>query len=116
MSNHPVIGIVGPCKAGKSTLAANLAKQGYQAHQIAQEHSFAPSMWQKISNPDLLIFLNCSYESSVDRGLHWLPSEYEEQQRRLVHAHEHADLLLETDKETPETIANMALDFIQSVS
>ena len=51
-----LIGIVGPCAAGKSTLVADLAKHGYRTRHIAQEHSHVKDMWQRLTNPDLLIF------------------------------------------------------------
>jgi len=33
---------------------------------IAQEHSYVPYMWKRITNPDLLIYLNASFEVSQD--------------------------------------------------
>ncbi|KAA3645658.1 MAG: hypothetical protein DWQ07_12015 [Chloroflexi bacterium] len=99
----PLIGIVGPCKAGKSTLAQNLIKRGYRARQIVQEHSFAPSMWQKITNPDFLVYLDISYEQTVTRGgMNWMKHEYEEQLTRLAHARKHAHIYIHTDTLSPE--------------
>jgi len=37
------IAVVGPCGAGKSILADALRENGYDARQIAQEHSFFPN-------------------------------------------------------------------------
>ena len=48
------IAIVGPCGAGKSTLARNLRLKGRQARAIAQEHSYVPAMWQCLTKPDFL--------------------------------------------------------------
>ncbi|MBI3737884.1 MAG: hypothetical protein HY258_02430, partial [Chloroflexi bacterium] len=71
-SKRFLIGIVGPCGAGKSTLTAGLEREGFHCRHIAQEHSYVPSMWQKITNPDLLIFLNSSFEVSTRRRrLNW---------------------------------------------
>lgn len=93
-----LIGIVGPCAAGKSTLAANLRGLGYRARHIAQEHSYVPTMWQKLTNPDILIYLNVSYENTIQRRkLSWNRNEYEEQLQRLKHARQHADLVVDTD-------------------
>ncbi|MBU0511729.1 MAG: hypothetical protein KJ638_08520, partial [Chloroflexi bacterium] len=56
-----IIGVVGACGSGKSSLVAGLSEHGYHAHHIAQEHSFVPDMWQRLTKPDVLIFLNISY-------------------------------------------------------
>lgn len=93
-----LIGIVGPCAAGKTTLAANLKGLGYRVKHIAQEHSYVPSMWQKITRPDILIFLDVSYENTLlRRKLSWSRDEYNEQLLRLVHARQHADLVIDTN-------------------
>lgn len=113
-STKPRIGVVGPCKSGKSTLVRGLQAAGYPAHQIAQEHSFAPRMWQLIDPPDLLLYLHCEYPSSVARGLKWLPADYAEQQTRLTHARQHADLEIATDELAPEEVLGRVLEFLAS--
>jgi GTPase SAR1 family protein len=115
-STGPLIGVVGPCKSGKSTLVRGLIENGYRAQQIAQEHSFAPRMWQQITPPDILIYLHSEYERTVERGLAWTRKEYDEQRPRLVHARENADLELVTDVESPEEILAKALEFLKSNS
>jgi RNase adaptor protein for sRNA GlmZ degradation len=113
MSNRPLIGVVGPCGAGKSTLIAGLEAHGYACRHIAQEHSYVKDMWRRISNPDLLIFLQASFPiSTARRQLDWLERDYAEQQRRLAHAHEQADLIVETDSLTPEQILELVLAFL----
>jgi adenylate kinase family enzyme len=52
-----LVGVVGPCGSGKSTLIAALEAQGYPCRHIAQEHSYVKDMWKRITNPDVLIFL-----------------------------------------------------------
>lgn len=108
----PLIAIVGPCKSGKSTLLQGLQESGFNARQVAQEHSFAPSMWQQITDPDLLIFLDCSYESTRQRGLNWTREEYEQQRPRLAHARTHADLILSTDTDSPQGILQKVIEFL----
>ena len=109
------IGIVGPCSAGKTTLARGLRALGYDARAIVQEHSFAPSMWQRITAPDLLIFLDVTFEvAQRRRWLNWTPADLAEQRRRLTHAREHCDLCLDTDPLTSPQVLAQALHFIQS--
>ncbi len=107
------IGIVGPCAAGKSTLVAGLKKHGVEAKHIAQEHSYVPAMWQIITNPDLLIFLDVSYELSIGRrSLNWSRQEYEEQRQRLQHARQHASLVIDTNPLTPQEVLEQVLLFL----
>ena len=111
----PVIGIVGPCKSGKTVLKRGLVSHQYQVKHIAQEHSYVPDMWKKIAKPDILIYLNVSYQGTLDRSsLSWSLEQYEEQLRRLTHAHAHADLFIETDGKTPEEILRIVINYLHS--
>lgn len=112
-SKSALIGVVGPCGSGKSTLIAGLEKHGYVCRHIAQEHSYVPAMWQIISKPDILIFLHASFPvSTARRKLNWRIKDYEEQFRRLSHAHEHAHIIIHTDDLTPEQVLQTALDYL----
>ena len=109
-----LIGIVGPCAAGKSTLKTGLERHGIAARHIAQEHSYVPNMWQRIVNPDLLIFLDVSYPTTiVRRQMDWNESEYQEQQRRLVHARQQANYIIDTELLSIDEVLQSALKFIQ---
>jgi cytidylate kinase len=114
-STKPLIGIVGPCGSGKSTLLAGLERYGYVCRHIAQEHSYVQDMWQIITKPQLLIYLHASFPvSTARRKLNWQEKDYAEQLRRLTHARENANLLIETDDLTPEQVLQKALDFLTS--
>ena len=113
-STKPRIGVVGPCKSGKSTLVRGLGKEGYEAIHIAQEHSFAPRMWQQIAQPDILVYLDCSYPTTVKRGLNWTQLEFNEQQPRLENARKHAGLLINTDDLDPDSILKKVKAFLLS--
>jgi deoxyadenosine/deoxycytidine kinase len=107
------IGVVGPCGAGKSTLVNALAQHGYYARHIAQEHSYVPTMWKRIVDPDILIYLDASFLVSTERRkLDWRLDEYEEQLSRLHDAREHAELYINTDLLTPEQVLERVLSFI----
>ncbi len=109
-----LIGVVGPCGSGKSTLIAGLDKHGYACRHIAQEHSYVQAMWQIISKPDILIYLHASFPvSTVRRKLNWREEDYNEQLRRLTHAREHAHLIVNTDDLTPEQVLQKVLDFLR---
>lgn len=108
-----LIGIVGPCGSGKSTLMRGLEERGFTCRHIAQEHSYVQAMWQIITKPDALIYLHSSFETSTARRkLNWLEQDYNEQLRRLAHAREHANLIIETDSLTIEAVLQKALDYL----
>ena len=110
-----IIGVVGVCGAGKSSLVAGLTKHGYIVRHIAQEHSYVPDMWKRISHPDVLIYLEVSYQNTiVRRKLDWTLAEFTEQLHRLRHARQHADLVLDTNQLTVEQVFQMVIAFINS--
>jgi deoxyadenosine/deoxycytidine kinase len=116
-STRSLIGVVGPCGSGKSTLIAGLEGHGYTCRHIAQEHSYVPSMWQKIAKPDILIFLDASFPVSTSRRkLTWQKVDHEEQYRRLNHARRHAHVVIDTDQLTPGQVLQQALDFLQNAA
>jgi len=112
-SKSLLVGIVGPCGSGKSTLIANLEKHGYVCRHIAQEHSYVQAMWQIISKPDILIYLHASFPISTERRqLNWMEKDHTEQLHRLSHAREHAHIIINTDDLTPEQVLQKALDYL----
>ena len=112
-----LIGVVGLCGAGKSSLVVGLKAKGFLVRHIAQEHSYVPDMWKRLTNPDLLIYLDVSYENTIQRRkLDWTYDEYAEQLRRLYHAHQYADLNIDTNSLNIEEVLNIALAFIKATS
>ena len=115
-TDKPIIGVVGPCASGKTTLVAALRSNGYQVRHIAQEHSYVSDMWKQMSNPDFLIYLDVSFEVSMNRsGSAWTRSIFDKQVDRLKHAYSHADLIIETDGQSPEQVLKMVLDYINKI-
>jgi len=115
--NQLKIGVVGPCGAGKSTLVKGLTQHGYIAKHIAQEHSYVSMMWKRMVNPDILVYLDASFQVSTERRkLDWTQEEYDEQSRRLREARRYADLLINTDELTPDEILDQVLAYINNKS
>ena len=110
-----LIGVVGPCGSGKTTLTEALDTLGYTTRHIAQEHSYVKDMWKRLTNPDILIFLQASFQATKQRRskmIHWTEAAYDEQQRRLAHALENADLVLNTDTLDAQDVLEQTLAFI----
>ena len=115
--NQPLVGIVGVCASGKSTLLSSLTERGIRTRHIAQEHSYVKDMWKRITNPDILIFLDASYEVTIKRRqLDWTRAEWEEQQRRLQHARQNADLFINTDDLGADEVVNRVIEYLTKLS
>ncbi len=111
------VAIVGPCSAGKSTLAPALQDVGYVVRQPAQEHSSAPYMWQRLSQPDILIYLDVSYAAARERKPHidGGPERLVEQHQRLDHARQHCNFYIDTSELTPGEVRTAVFDFLKAI-
>lgn len=110
-----LIGVVGPCSSGKSTLLARLSEIGIEARHIAQEHSYVPDMWKKIVAPDILLFLDVSYQVSMQRRkLDMTEEEFNRLNERLSHAREHADLYINTDDLSSDEVFQRVVEFLSN--
>jgi deoxyadenosine/deoxycytidine kinase len=109
------ISVVGPCASGKSTLVQALRAAGYEARQPAQEHSYVRDMWQRLTRPDILIYLDVDYETTLARRPRnaGSPQRLQEQHRRLAHARQHCDLYLDTSHLTPDQVQAQVFSFLQ---
>lgn len=106
----PRIAIVGPCASGKTMLVGRLRALGHDAHECAQEHSAVPTMWRRITDPDILIYLDATLPTIAQRRrIDWGEEVLAELHRRLRHAREHCDLYIATDGLTPEEVLERAL-------
>jgi adenylate kinase family enzyme len=118
-SHRPLrVALVGPCASGKSTLARALRAAGYEARQPAQEHSYVPAMWQKLTQPDILIYLDVDYEAIVARRPinAGPPQRLDEQHQRLRHARQHCDLYLDTSPLSVTQVRVQVLSFLAQFS
>lgn len=105
------IAVVGPCASGKSELVARLRALGYDARSCAQEHSYVPDMWQRLSRPQVLVYLDASLATiarrrSIDFGASYVA----EQQARLAHARAHCHVYVDTQALTLEGVLTTVLD------
>ena len=104
------VAVVGPCAAGKSTLVKALREAGYEARHPAQEHSYVPDMWLRLVDPDVLIYLDITYEALLARRPTFGEREYLEREKaRLAQAREHADLVVDTSGLTSEAVREFVL-------
>ncbi len=113
-----LIGVVGPCSAGKSTLARALRARGYRVKEICQEHSVMPRMWQRLTNPDVLVYLDVAMDVAARREGLSRPSPWwrEEREVRLAHARQHCDLYVDTSDLSAEEVLARVLAFLESRS
>lgn len=111
------LAVVGPCSAGKTTLVEALRAAGYEVRHVAQEHSYVKDMWQRLTRPDILIYLDVNYATALARRPHTTgsPAYLAEQARRLSHAREHCDFYLDTSALTPAEVRQHVLLFLQQI-
>ncbi len=103
-----LIGVVGNCAAGKTTLVEGLKRRGYQAVNIPQEHSVTPRFWRKF-NVDFLVMLSCTLASAqARRQVPWGQERLDQQAAILADAKDNCHLYLPTDDYTiPEVLEHV---------
>lgn len=109
MKRKKVIGITGVCCSGKTVLAEELRKLGYEAKEIAQEHSSVPGLWEQVQ-VDFLVVLDCSYETiKKRRDVAWPQERLDHQREALAGAITGCDLYLNTDGLSPDQVLNQVV-------
>jgi cytidylate kinase len=74
-------------------------------------------MWQRLTNPDVLIYLDVSYPISCQRrNMDWNEAEYQVQVKRLEHARQHADYYLNTDELSIDQVLEHILNYLAKFS
>jgi deoxyadenosine/deoxycytidine kinase len=106
--------VVGPCGTGKSALVEALRARGFNARSCAQEHSHVPDMWQRLSRPDLLIYLDAEAPTISERLRRddFTGRVLAEQRQRLSHARQHCHLYIQTEGKTEAQVLTEVLRFL----
>ncbi len=107
------IAVVGVCASGKTTLVAGLKAAGFDAYNVAQEHSGIHDFWAK-RHPDILVMIDATMPAIHKRRVvYWDESRLEVQHKRLADAKAHADLYIQTDKYDAQQVRDKVINFIQ---
>jgi len=108
------IAIVGVCASGKTTLVKGLKDAGFDAYNMAQEHSCIKKFWQK-HQPQFLIMLDATLPAIKKRRIvYWDESRIAAQHERLADAKNHADLYIQTDRLDAKQVLDKVIAFIES--
>ena len=108
------IAIVGVCASGKTTLVAGLKAAGFDAYNVAQEHSGIHDFWAK-RHPDILVMIDATMPAIHKRRVvYWDESRLEVQHKRLADAKAHADLYIQTDQYNAQQVRDKVIDFVQA--
>ena len=104
--------IVGPCAAGKSTLAQGLRAHGFSAHLVAQEHSGIANLWRK-HEARAMLYLDVDLPNVHRRGRPAFPDWLHQKQRsRLLEAQQAADCYIDTAPLSIPDVLQRALSFL----
>ena len=108
------IAIVGICASGKTTLVRGLREAGYDAYNVAQEHSCVHDFWNK-KHPDVLVMIDATLKAVKKRRVvYWGQDRIDTQHKRLADARAHADLYIQTDDLDAEAVKNKVIEFLKN--
>ena len=108
------IAIVGICASGKTTLVRGLREAGYDAYNVAQEHSCVHDFWNK-KHPDVLVMIDATLPTVKKRRvIYWGQDRIDTQHKRLADAKAHADLYIQTDDLDAAAVRQKVIDFLKT--
>ena len=108
------IAVVGVCASGKTALVAGLKAAGFDAYNVAQEHSGIHDFWAK-RHPDILVMIDATMPAiHKRRKVYWDERRLEVQHQRLADARAHADLYIQTDKYNADQVRDKVINFINA--
>jgi hypothetical protein len=72
-------------------------------------------MWQRITNPDILIYLDVDFSAVETRRprSHGGPERLADQHKKLAHARAHCDFYLNTTTFSPVQVQEQVLQFLR---
>ena len=106
------IAVVGVCASGKTTLVQGLKDAGFDAYNVAQEHSCIRAFWNK-HHPDILVMIDATLPAiKKRRRASWTEERLCVQHERLKDAREHADLYLQTDEFSAAQVLEKVIAFL----
>lgn len=107
------VAIVGVCASGKTTLVAGLKAAGYDAYNVAQEHSCVHNFWAH-HKPDVLVMIDATMPAiHKRRKVYWGEDRLAAQHKRLADARAHADLYIQTDSFSAAEVRQQVIDFLK---
>ena len=108
------IAVVGVCASGKTTLVKGLKDAGYDAYNVAQEHSGIHNFWNK-HHPDILVMIDATLPAIKKRRLvYWDQERLDIQHKRLDDAKAHANLFIQTDAYNADEVREQVIDYIET--
>jgi len=108
------IAVVGVCASGKTTLVKGLQDAGYDAYNVAQEHSGIHNFWNK-HHPDILVMIDATLPAIKKRRLvYWDQERLDVQHKRLADAKAHANLFIQTDAYNADEVREQVIDYIET--
>ena len=108
------IAVVGVCASGKTTLVKGLKDAGYDAYNVAQEHSGIHNFWNK-HHPDILVMIDATIPAIKKRRLvYWDQERLDVQHKRLADAKAHANLFIQTDAYNADEVREQVIDYIET--
>ena len=108
------IAVVGVCASGKTTLVKGLKDAGYDAYNVAQEHSGIHNFWNK-HHPDILVMIDATLPAIKKRRLvYWDQERLDVQHKRLADAKAHANLFIHTDAYNADEVREQVIDYIET--
>lgn len=107
------IAVVGVCAAGKTTLVQGLKDAGFDAYNVAQEHSCIRAFWNK-HKPDVLVMIDATLPAiKKRRRVSWTEERLVVQHERLKDARVHADLYIQTDDLSAAEVLDKVVAFLR---
>lgn len=108
------IAVVGVCASGKTTLVKGLKDAGYDAYNVAQEHSGIHNFWNK-HHPDILVMIDATLPAIKKRRLvYWDQERLDVQHKRLADAKAHANIFIQTDAYNADEVREQVIDYIET--